>query len=465
VEARTGEAGRGVIASSSSALYGGATTDPYEVALRAYVWGYAPVLAARLRQGATNPIDPFVSRLPTSAGAPLNNLGHQQRLSDPTLAGVAPNVDTLYTLAWLDLADEPFVLETPDFDRRYYTFQIAYADTATDVSLGARTHGRRLSPIFLSGPGDRTPTPDGMLHVRSRTRYLLVAGRILVQPDDARDYAAVYDLQSRIRLRTLTRYAAGEEGPNPVPEQRPLDEGGDTVPPELSRFNELGNVLRDWTVDPAERDLIGSFESVGLSIDHGFRSAALDAAVKANVAQAIRDGEALIESKTHDLGRDVNGWTINYDGPRFRDDYLLRAAVAKDQIYVTVPEEALYPVAKVDVDGAPFDGNRAYRLVFNRDELPPVDAFWSVTMYRRDQYPLVPNAIGRHAIGDRTRGLTRDGDGSVTIRIQHEPTDHPQANWLPAPRGPFHLMLRLYVPRASVLDGSWVPPPVERGPL
>jgi hypothetical protein len=161
----------------------------------------------------------------------------------------------------------------------------------------------------------------------------------------------------------------------------------------------------------------------------------------------------------------VNGWTINYDGPRFGDDYLLRSAVAKDQIYVTVPEEALYPVAKVDADGLPLSGEHAYRLTFAAGALPPVDAFWSTTMYSRDARPLVPNPIDRYAIGDRTAGLETEADGSLAIRIQHgEPPSGARANWLPAPRGPFHLIMRLYVPRASALDGTWVPPPVERVP-
>jgi hypothetical protein len=377
--------------------------------------------------------------------------------------GVAPNVDTLYSVAWLDLGDDAFVLEAPDFGSRYYTFQIGYADTTTEYSLGARTHGARLPPIYLSGPGDRAAVPEGMLHVPSHTRYVLVAGRILVQPDDPDDSDTVHDLQSRIRLRTLTQYLAGENELNPVRAQRRLDEGRDSVDRDLAPLNELGNLLRDWVVEPHEQSLIASFARIGVTVEHGFRAASLDAAAKKEVARGLADGHDLVERRTHDLGQSVNGWTINYNGPQFGDDYVLRAAVAKDQIYVTVPDEAVYPVAKLDGDGAPLTGEHAYRLVFAPDALPPVDAFWSVTVYRRDAHPLVPNPIHRYAIGDRTAGLKREPDGSLAIGIQHEdPADETRVNWLPAPSGPFHVILRLYVPGASVREGAWVPPPIER---
>jgi hypothetical protein len=453
------------LATTSRELFSGDSDDPHLLAVRAYVWGLALVLATRLRERFTNPIEPLEPRLATSAGAPLNNIGHQRRLSDPTLPGIAPNVDTLYSLAALDLDSGPFVLETPDFGSRYYTFQMGYGDTATELSLGIRTHGGQLPPVFISGPNDREPVPPGMLHVPCHTRYFQLVGRILVQPGEVDDYDAVYDLQSRIRLRTLSRYLAGDSGPNPVPQQRLLDQGADSIDPDLGALNQIGNVLRDWIVQPHERNLVQSFKAIGLTPEHGFRPDSLPAAAKPEVVRGLADGAALVEQKTHDLGNNVNGWTINYHGPRFGDDYLLRSAVAKDQIYVTLPEEALYPVAKVDADGLPLGGEHAYRLTFAAGAFPPVDAFWSITMYSRQARPLVPNPIDRYAIGDRTAGLEPEADGSLAIRIQHsEPPSRARANWLPAPRGPFHLIMRLYVPRASALDGTWVPPPVERVP-
>ena len=168
--------------------------------------------------------------------------------------------------------------------------------------------------------------------------------------------------------------------------------GADSVASDLVPLVELGNLLRDWVVDPSERRLIDSFAGIGrrrCARVSARRRWALPRRPRSRAGLA--DGKGLVEQKTNDLGTARNGWTINYHGPAFGDDYLLRAAVAEDQVYVTVPEEALYPVAKTDAEGRQLTGANAYRLVFPRGAPPPVDAFWSVTMYRRDAYPLVEN--------------------------------------------------------------------------
>ena len=228
--------------------------DAHGVAVQAYIWGLPLVMAAKGRLTLTNPADPWVRRPPTSAGAPLNNIGHARELADPTFkVGPGPNVDTLYTLPRLDLADEPFVLETPDFGSRYYTFQMAYADSSADVSLGQRTHGGQLPPVFMHGPTYRGEVPQDMVVVASHTRYLHVQGRILVQPDDPEDFTAVHALQDRITLRTYSAYLEGRTGPNPVPDQRPLTDPTNRVDAGLVFLEELGNVLRDWVVRAHER--------------------------------------------------------------------------------------------------------------------------------------------------------------------------------------------------------------------
>jgi hypothetical protein len=439
-------------ATTTEEIFAGAGEDPYTLAVRAYVWGYPLVSSAGLRHALTNPSDPFVRRPPTSPGAALNHLGLQKQLSDPRTLGVGVNVDTLYALAWLDLADTPFVVETPDFGGRYYTFQIAQADTSAEDSFGRRTHGSQLPPLFIHGPGYGGRAPEGMIAVRSLSRYLLVAGRILVDPGTPGDLAAVHALQQRIRLRP----ARGT--PSDPPTQRPLRDANRPIDPALSFLEQLGNVLGDFeTTGTDETELVRSMAGIGLTRS-GFDPGRLSAAAAGELARGLRDAAGIVRAKSLNLGRNVNGWTINYRGPRFGTDWLLRAGVALDQRNVTVPEEALYPLARVDGNGDALDGQNAYRIHFPPGELPPVGAFWSITIYD-DAGRLVRNPIDRYAIGDRTPGLTTNHDGSQDVFVQAAPPR--SGNWLPAPAGRFYVMLRLYIPAPEVLDGTWRPPAIE----
>lgn len=443
-------------------IFKGATHDPVLLAERAYIWGYPLVRAAQIRQNTTLPADPFRVRLPSVAGAPINHIGHARELATPeTRHGVAPNNDTLYSLAWLDLNDGPFVLTTPDFGSRYYTFQMGQADSSTDVALGQRTHGSHLPPVFIQGPGDRRSVPGGMIGVRSSQRYLMIAGRILVE--GAADLPAVHVLQQGIRLRRWSGGPDGREMPLPVSRQRPLT-GGDAQPADKLQFLEmLGSVLQDWRVAAADRALIRSFAQIGLTVEGGFRPDRLPPEVLRQVEQGLRAGEALVRRQTFTLGTRVNGWGINYGGSQFGRDYLRRAAVAMDQIYVLPAAEALYPNARTDVQGRELDGRRSYLLRFGKNELPPVDAFWSVTMYFAKGF-MVPNALQRYSIGDRTLGLNRTPDGGLEIVLQHDRPSDPAANWLPTPDEPFMLMMRLYRPRAAARTAAWVPPGIVDKP-
>jgi hypothetical protein len=441
-------------------IFAGRAEDPYTLAVRAYVWGYPLVSSAGLRQALTSPLDPFVRRPPTSPGAALNHLGLQAQLSDPRTLGVGVNVDTLYALAWLDLADTPFVLETPDFGRRYYTFQMAQADTSAEASFGQRTHGSRLPPLFIHGPGHEGIAPAGTVGVRSFNRYFLVAGRILVDPATPGDFDTVRALQRQIQLRP----AQGQAAASDPPPQRPLLDANRRIDPALAFLEQLGNVLRDF--DPArgsEADLVGSLAGIGLTRRSGFDPGPLSAEATAELVRGLRDAAAIVRAKSLNLGVNVNGWTINYQGPRFGTDWLLRAGVVLDQRNVTVPEEALYPLGRVDGDGAALDGANAYRIRFAPGQLPPVGGFWSITIYD-DAGRLVANPIHRYAIGDRTPGLASGEDGALDIAIQHAQPASGPSNWLPAPAGRFYLMLRLYIPAPRVLDGTWKPPAIERLP-
>ena len=444
----------------TSSIFAGKTTDPYKLALRAYVWGYPLVRAAQNRYNLTSPDNPTELRLPTVAGAPINRLGHARELSSPTTrVGVAPNNDTLYSLAWLDMDAGPFVLETPPFEERYYTFQFGQADTSTRQALGQRTHGGTLPPVFIQGPKTSLRVPRGMVGVRSDQRYMMIVGRTLIRSPD--DFAIVHELQ---RKMLLYRWADRERSVKPeapiTPQQPLLPLAGERSAAD-EYLTMLGSVLRDWRPTGRDIPIVTSFRGIGLSPTNGFIGAALTPAARQEVERGVADGQAIVRCNTVRLGRNVNGWAINTNGSRFGSDYLLRAAVAMDMIYVLPREEALYPNARVDSQGRELDGRRHYVLRFAKDQWPPVEAFWSATMYHAKGL-MVANEINRYAIGDRTPGLKVDADGGITIRLQHDrPRDGVTSNWLPAPDGPFMLMLRLYRPRSSGLEGSWAPPSIE----
>ncbi len=440
----------------------GADRDPAALAKaaeRAYIWGYPLVEAAKIRLRVT---DPAYTGNSNPMLAPLNQFTHRRQLADPDYRiGVGPNNDTVYSLAWVDLGPGPLVFEAPDFGQRYYTFSMNLADSSAQQSLGQRTHGGQLPPVFLHGPDYAGEVPAGMVEVASTTRYLLIAGRILVR--DASEYPLVNALQDQLRLRSLEDYRSGRSGAASAPPQRALLTAQQRQLPEhLAFFAELGSVLRDWHFGPEDADVLADLAALALTPEQGFDSAALDAARRDALLRGYAAGKLQVLEKSLSLGTEVNGWTVNYRGPRFGRDVLLRAAVAKDQIYVAIPEEAIYPIARVDARGEALDGRHRYRIVLDADALPPVGAFWSITLYDDAGY-MVHNPIGRYSIGDRSSDLVYREDGSIAIDLAATaPGANAATNWLPAPQAPFYLMLRLYIPQQSVLSGEWVPPPVER---
>lgn len=437
-----------------------------EAADRLQVWGFPLVMAQRVRLRFTRPSDPDAPRPPTSAGAAAGRLGHQRVLSDPSLrVGVAPNVDTLYSLAFLDLDEGPFRLTLPDLGDRYYCVQVGLADTGSPWALGRRTHGGQLPPLVLRrGPLGLRETGDG-LECTTPHRHLMLGGRVLVEPGDPDDLARVHALQDRMLLERVEDAGAGEPAPSGGPtdvEVEALTREAETTDPAAFGLA-LARVLRD--LDPAAVPAWVCDDLATCGLD-GADGAVVDgdARGESEVARGLADGLARIDERVRSMGGVRCGWALNARGPDVGDDLLLRAAVARAQIYVNPPQEALYPVCEVDEHGAPLDGSaHAYTLTFPPGQLPPVGAFWSLTVYHAAGL-LVANPWGRHAVGDRTPGLRPGPDGSLAVHLSAAPptgsADDPPAGWLPTPEGPFRLMLRLYHPT----DPAWVPPPVARVP-
>lgn len=424
---------------------------------RAYIWGMPLVEAALIRERFT------LQQAPGDAApTPINRFKHRRTLAGPEMrVGVGPNNDTIYSLAWVDLANGPLVITTPNFGDRYYTFSINFADSSAEQSLGQRTHGSQLPPLFLHGPGYHGPIPAGMFDVPSPTRYVNVAGRFLVR--SPAEYPQVNALQDQLAVIRWFDWRNGRRVQAPSPAPRPLSRGPAGTSQALVFFYQLGSVLQDWIVRPDERQIVDDLRRIELTSGHGFRPDRLTAAQIAAIGSGFDKGREMVRQASLHLGIEHNGWTTNYRGPRFGTDYLLRAAVAKDQIYVAVPEEAVYPIGRVDSDGRALDGSHRYRIRFEPGTLPPVDAFWSVTAYDDTGF-MIPNPIHRYSVGDRTAELVKDKDGGITIELSAEPpVDGEAVNWLPVSAdAPFYLMMRLYRPKDAVLSQRWTPPSITR---
>ena len=425
-----------------------------EPAALAYIWGMPLVEAAQIRARFTRAGD--------GGAAPgvLNRFKHRRRLAGPEMrVGVGPNNDTIYSLAWLDLGNGPLVITAPDFGTRYYTFSINFADSSAEQSLGQRTHGGQLPPLFLHGADWHGTTPAGMVDVPCPTRYVNVAGRILVRGPE--EYATVNALQDKLAIYRWADWKAGLRIPAPAAAPTPVDPIPVASTEAMVFFHRLGAILRDWSPSSADKPIFSMLEKLGLSRANGFRVDRLTLAQRSLLEAGYRTGKAMVEARSLQLGVQLGGWTINNRGPRFGDDWLLRAAVAKDQIFVAIPEEALYPIARVDDEGQPLDGHCRYRIHFAADALPPVDGFWSITAYGDDGF-MIANPVDRYSVGDRTSDLRRENDGAVTVILSRDEIDEPTANWLPVGGGRFYLMMRLYIPRQQISAQSWKPPPIRR---
>ncbi len=426
----------------------------------AYIWGMAAVVGAQLRLTLTQPLPEGQERDDWDFSAELNHLGGAKALStadNRTATGY--NNDTLYGVGFFDLELEPYVITSPDFGDRYWVTMIS--DLYNDVvgNIGSLTTGTSAPPTFIVGPKWEGELPDiaKIVH-RVPTRYALVASRIYV--DGNEDLPAAHELQSEVDVIPLGKFMDPDYEFESLP-QRPLRPEDSKVTEDLAFFEALGNVIREQPprVDE-EYAILGILREIGITPERGFAYEEIDPITKVGLRRGIYAAQALISEKTRILGSAANGWSFNLDTGRTGNDYLLRAALAIDIPFTNVPEEAVYMTCREDAEGEMLTGESNYVIRFEPDGLPPVDAFWSVTLYDADGF-MVRNPIDRYSIGDRTLGIRPSADGAIEIFLQNEqPQD--ASNWLPAPEGEFYLYLRCYLPQPKLLSGEWTPPAVQR---
>ena len=404
---------------------------------------------------------------PTETRAPVNQFVHYRKFVDASNRTVVGfNVDNLYSFASLDLAAEPVVLSIPEMGARFWLMQIIDAWNGVPAAPGSRTHGGTNAHDFLiAGPDWTGVAPDGMELLRSPTNLVLIGGRTYCAGED--DYAAVNELQDQYKLTPLSAWAEPYTPPADVPLKEGVD--GETLVNEqvmaLDAEEFFSNLNRLMATNPpyaADAPMLRKLLPLGIAPGAPFSTAALSVDVNAAIAEGIVEGKAALAAEIKSLGKIVNNWTLTYDMGRYGTKYTYRAAWTFVGIGGNLLEDAFYPFAINDADGNQLTGEHSYRLTFGKGAWPAAEAFWSLTLYDMEGY-LVDNPLNRYAIGDRS-DMAPGPDGSLTIYIQSEsPGKDKEANWLPAPKtAPFKMALRLYAPRESVRDGSWVPPAIVR---
>lgn len=423
----------------------------------AYLYGYPLVLMELTKQ----------HQLANGLSA-INQLRHTSRFPDPGFRGVvSPNIDTLYSLSHLDLRNEPVMLEIPETGNQYYMLQVMDAWTNVIISPGTRTIGMKAGQYLFAGPDWRGDTPAGLELVRVPTSFAWMLGRF--RADNPSYIAPIDTLRAQFKLRTLSEWKGDNvASPMPLLALPQLDTRVIAAPDRQlatwSRddfFTTFCQLLSANPAPVADAPMLETIRGTGLLTD----SCQQNQSWLQRLGSEIGYGKVLeVIDHVDDLLAErptYNGWRIAYDIGEYGTDYNKRAVVAKIGLGANLPEDAIYPNLRVDSDNQPLNGSHRYRLHFAADVLPPVNAFWSLTLYDNEQF-LSSNPLNRYAIGDRDT-LHYNADGSLDLYIQHEAPEEAAlySNWLPAPSSGFNLFLRLYWPKQSALNQSWLPPTIE----
>jgi hypothetical protein len=400
--------------------------------------------------------------------APFNQILNEPRVfTYKDTAIITPNSDTPYSLCWLDLRAEPIVLSVPAVEKdRYYSVMLCDGNTYNYGYIGSRATGSEAGDYLVVGPDWKGSTPAGIKKVfRSTTQFSLAAYRTqLINPADMPN---VVKVQSGYKVRPLSAYL-GQPAPAAAPAINFPKINAEMV--KTGFFDYLDFALQFAPATPEEAAIRAKLARIGVGPGKKFDFKDLSLEHKAEVGLGMKEGEDKIEKYLNAGMKNINGWKVGSlfgDAAFYNGDWLKRAAAAKGGIYGNNADEAMYPLTKTLANGEELDGSKHnYTLTFAAGEFPPVNAFWSVTMYDGKTQFLIKNPIDRYLINSpMLPGMKKNADGSVTLYIQKDsPGADKESNWLPAPNGPIYLVMRLYWPKAtppSILppgEGTWKPP-------
>lgn len=431
-----------------------------QIANEAYFYAYPLVIMDVTREVSTN----CEVADPSSLQAPVNQFANAPRFPDANFTDVVrPNADTLYSTLWFDVTEEPLVIHAPDSQDRYYLLPMLDLWSDVFASPGKRTTGTAEQTFAIVGPHWEGTLPSEMEVIKAPTSMGWIIGR--TQTNGEADFANVHEFQAGLKAVPLSAWEKDY-----TPPKGQVDPNVSTDPPTeqvarmdaaqfYGRFIEL---TKGNPPHPNDYPILARMKRLGLEPGKPFDFAKLPANVQAALNKAIPQCQELLTGGLASAGTVVNNWGMLMSPiGTYGTDYYRRALIAYGGLGANVIEDAVYPTAFVDSDNTPFDADKKYVLHFKKEEIPPVRAFWSLTMYN-DQQAFADNPINRYAIGDRDP-LTFGDDGSLTLYIQREsPGKDKENNWLPTPEsGGFSMNLRLYWPKQDVLDGSWKPPAVS----
>lgn len=431
-----------------------------QLGIQTYIYGYPLVTVEMTRRVVTN------VEKPAGDHAPMGQFANLRQYPDATVKDVtAPNADTLYSSAFIDVGREPYVLSLPNEHGRYYLMPMLSGWTDVFQVPGTRTTGTDAQTYAITGPGWNGSLPQGVTQYKSPTNTVWILGRTY-SSGTTEDYNAVHTIQDQYKLVPLSAYgksytpALGRVDPNvdmktPVRDQVNLMDAG-------KFFNTLAHLMKDNPPAQADAPMVEKMKRLGIVPGQDFDIAKADPAVRNALQDVPNTGIKIITSHFKIAGEHINGWTFTTRTGEYGTEYLKRAMITFYGLGANRPQDAVYPTSVTDADGKPYDGANNYVIHFAKGQMPPVRGFWSVTMYDT-QYFFVPNSLNRYDISQRN-ALKTNTDGSIDIYIQKDsPGAEKESNWLPAPTGKFVLMLRMYWPNEtlpSILDGSWKPPAV-----
>jgi hypothetical protein len=436
------------------------TQEAQQIAKEAYIYANALVDSYRAMYSW------FVDEQDPEFKAPLNQIGNVPRVFTPEDKAVqSANSDTPYSFLALDLRTEPIVLTVPVIEEdRYYSIQLIDLYTHNFDYIGSRTTGNDGGNFLIAGPGWEGDTPDGIKKViRSETELVIVVYRTqLFNPDDLDKVKAI---QAGYKVQPLSAFL-GQPAPEAAPAInfiKPLTREEIRKSPEV--FQQLNFVLQFCPTHPSEQELMDRFAKLDIGAGKTFDWNALSPDIQAAIGQGIADAWAdFAQVKERGDAGEIGTADIFGTREHLQNNYLYRMAAAALGLWGNSEAEAIYPSYWIDADGEKPDGSHNYTLHFAPGQLPPVNAFWSLTMYELPEMLLVANPIDRYLLNSTMLpDFVRDDDGGITLYIQHDsPGKARQPNWLPAPAGPFFMAMRLYWPKAEALDGTWKLPPLQK---